>query len=385
MYSVILMTALSTAPQTTEFNGYFRELFSFRGNSCRGGCHGSCTGSRTDYDDRPNGCTGSRARTGCTGSQPARAYAGGSCYGSCTGKVSAGSCTGMPSYAYSCSGGGYSQPPMMIPNFDGYAQPAPAVSYYVDSGSCFGNGGPAPFQFPSSPEYAPTTPVAPNSVNEDRYRPVVNDAARATVIVKLPTDAVLYAEGRKLNLTSDVRRFVSPPLPTNSDYTYNFRTEYTRNGEVITRTKSISVKAGGSFNLEFDESYGKTPMVTPQQMPMTAGRTTTASLPTVPEPAPSLPSIAPAKPTTPERAKIIVKLSPGATLFVDGKKNERSETTRDFTTPPLAYGQEFAYMMRAEIMRNGQPESQSMKVTFRAGEIQTVDLSQWPNHERAGR
>ena len=57
----------------------------------------------------------------------------------------------------------------------------------------------------------------------------------------------------------------------------------------------------------------------------------------------------------------------------------------EFTTPPLTQGAEYAYMMKAEISRNGQPESQTVKVTFRAGEIQTVDLTQWPTGtERAG-
>ena len=60
------------------------------------------------------------------------------------------------------------------------------------------------------------------------------------------------------------------------------------------------------------------------------------------------------------------------------KKNDRTGLVREFTTPPLTAGQEFSYLMKAEVQRNGQPESQSTKVTFRAGELVTVDFTAIP-------
>ena len=108
MYSLILMTAMSAAPDTTEFNGFFRDLFSFRG-----GCHGSCTGCYGSCTGRSSGgygsCTGSGS--GCYGNGRLRAFNNNACYGSCTGRTAAGvgsctgyaaSCTGTPSY--SCQG-----------------------------------------------------------------------------------------------------------------------------------------------------------------------------------------------------------------------------------------------------------------------------------------
>ncbi len=395
MYSLILMTAMAGSPQSAEFNGFFRDLLGLRG-----GCRGSCSGSRSESA----GCTGSRSSTGCSGScsgdRPARAYAGGSCYGSCSGRSSSGSscCGGSLSYA-SCSGGsgglspGYSDPGV---GMNGFATPSPAVSYYLpeSGGGCYGGGAPAPFTFPESGGgfAQPSATSPPSSVNEDRYRANVlpspsagqGDANRAAVVVRLPADATLYAEGRRLNLTSDTRRFVSPPLPSGGDYTYNFRVEYARNGETISRTKSVSVRAGGQFSIDFDEALsGRPAPLAPQPMP--------SSLPTaltVPAPVATpvgVPNPVPGKATAPERAKITVRLSRGATLYVDGRKNDRTEVVREFTTPPLTQGAEYAYLMKAEISRNGQPESQTVKVTFRAGEIQTVDLTQWPTGtERAG-
>ena len=394
MYSLILMTAMAGSPQSAEFNGFFRDLLGLRG-----GCRGSGSGSRSESA----GCTGSRNSAGCSGScsgdRPARSYAGGSCYGSCSGRSSSGSscCGGSLSYASCGGGGGGMSPGFSDPGvgMNGFATPSPAVSYYLpeSGGGCFGSGAPAPFTFPESGGgFAQPSATPPSSVSESPARGNVlpppssgqGDASRAAVVVRLPADATLFAEGRRLNLSSETRRFVSPPLPSNSDFTYNFRVEYSRNGETISRTKSVSVRAGGQFSVDFDEALtGRPALLAPQPMP--------SSLPTaltVPAPVAtpvSVPNPVPGKASAPERAKITVRLSRGATLYVDGRKNDRTEVVREFTTPPLVQGAEYAYLMKAEISRNGQPESQTVKVTFRAGEMQTVDLTQWPTGtERAG-
>ncbi len=371
MYSMILMTARAGAPQTPEFNGFFRDLFSFRGG-CHGSGSGSCTGSRAS-----SGCTGSRsASTNCSGDRPARAYAGGSCYGSCTGHVS------MGSGGSSCCGG---QPPAMsyVPPADPCGSCNPCGSF--DSGSMPAPAAPrvVPDQGGDYAKPRSTPPSSLNNISEQRYRPDLvaePGSGRATVTVRLPADATLIAEGRRLNLTGGTRVFVSPPLPGTGDYTYTFRTEYARNGETVTRSKAVSVRAGGQVAVDFEEAVATAP---PGPQPMPAAlptAATAAAAPTVPAP----PSAA-GRPTTPERARLTVKLSPGATLYVDGRRNDRTDTLRDFTTPPLTPGGEYAYVMRAEIRRNGHPESQTVKVTFRAGEIQTVDLSQWPDTQRASR
>jgi len=285
-----------------------------------------------------------------------------------------------------------------------FATPSPTVSYYMapdNGGSCFGTGTatPAPFNFPEPGNgFAQPSATPPSSVREFGQRPDQlpppssgpGDASRATVIVRLPADATLFAEGRRLNLSSDTRRFVSPPLPSNGDYTYNFRVEYARGGETISRTKSVSVRAGGQFSVEFDDALaGRPAPLTPQSTPPLTPQRMPSTLPTVPVPPAtvpvSVPNPAPKRASVPERARITVKMSRGATLYVDGRKNDRTEAVREFTTPPLAQGAEYTYLLKAEISRNGQPESQTVKVTFRAGEIQTVDLTQWPTGtERAG-
>ena len=76
-----------------------------------------------------------------------------------------------------------------------------------------------------------------------------------------------------------------------------------------------------------------------------------------------------------DRATITVKLPAGATLYVDDRKSPSQEPVRSFATPPLPAGREFAYLIKAELMRNGQPETLTQKVPFRAGERVTVDFT----------
>jgi len=394
MYTFMLMTAMAASPETAEFNGFFRNLFhrdDTRDTSRSSGCTGSsCSGDKG---------FGHRLRAFFSGSD--------SCYGSgtskstgCSGKSN--SCCGYTRAAASCQGTSLSCSgvPGQLPNFDygpppgnGFAPTSPAISFAPATGyGCAGYalGTPTP-AFPSMPYGAPTivsplqatpTPAEPPAViPEDRSAlknvlpapslPTSGSANRATVVVRVPADATLYAEGRALSLNGTDRTFVSPPLPGDREYTYTFKAEYTRSGETIARTKKVQVKAGGIATVEFTEAGQAT--------------STSTAAPLVPSPVkaepvvPTLPAGAPRLAgQSPEQARITVKLPAGATLYVDGKKNERTGLVREFTTPPLTQGQEFAYQMKAEVVRNGQPETQMTKVTFRAGEMVTVDFTAVP-------
>ena len=69
-------------------------------------------------------------------------------------------------------------------------------------------------------------------------------------------------------------------------------------------------------------------------------------------------------------------------LFVDGKRNDRADAVREFTTPALASGKVYSYVLRIE--RGAEKEER--KVDFMAGEAHTVDFTAWPKgQERASR
>lgn len=408
MYSIVMMTALTAAPDGPEFNGYFRDLFhgnscngcngcsggvryscygggcsgsvaypaSCSGSSCNGCCGSSCNGGhvfglglgdrvRSFFDrDSRSGCCGSHSY-GCTGSS--YSCSGYSCSGSsfsCSG--SSYSCFGGPAISYtpmvtgglSCQGGLISP---AAPAFDQFP-PVPA-----QPGSPFAVPSPAPGAtgLRPAPAAAPSAAVASNSV------------ARATVVVRLPADARLAADGRELTLTGTERTFVSPELPRDQEFVYRFTAQYDRDGETVSVTKKVTVRAGGTAAVEFTDLTAVR-SVTPNTGKTTSGGASTPVTP-VQEPAKTEPPVreAPAAPANPasDRATITVKLPPGATLYVDDKKSPSKDPVRQFATPPLPANREFAYLLKAEILRDGQPETLTQKVPFRAGERVTVDFT----------
>ncbi|MCI0705208.1 MAG: TIGR03000 domain-containing protein [Planctomycetia bacterium] len=392
MYSIVLMTALTTAPEAPQFHGYFRDLFHRDSNGC-GGCGGGamryagCAGVAASPASC-NGCNGGvfglgladRTRRffdrdsgyGCTG----RSYG---CFGasySCSGYACSGS-------AYSCFGGpAYSYTPVFNGGLScqgGFPMPAPPPNFDTFPGTPN-----IPFAVPDpAPPMAPPGTIGLRPASHNSPALMSNGpTGRATVIVKLPADAKLTADGRQLKLTGAERKFVTPELPRGQEFTYRFKVEYDRDGETVSVTKKVNVRAGGTVTVEFvDLTAAK-----PAQSDKTSGTPTSTAPPAVVPPVTPTPEPAKAAPSPPEtpvippspggdRATITVKLPPGATLYVDDRKSPSKDPVRQFSTPPLPAGREYAYLLRAEVIRNGQPETITQKVPFRAGERVTVDFT----------
>ncbi|MDY3558935.1 TIGR03000 domain-containing protein [Gemmata sp. JC673] len=405
MYSVVMMTALTAAPDAPGFNGYFRDLFF--GNSCNGcnGCNGCSGGVR--YSCYGGGCSGSVAYpascSGCCGSSCNGGHVFGLGIGDrvrsfferdsrtgCCGSHSYGCCG---SHSYGCSGSSYSCSGYSCSGSAYSCFGGPAISYTpIVTGGLSCQGGlvyPAPPSFDSFPPspVQPNIPYAePRPAEATGLRPAAHaapsatvangQAARATVVVRLPADARLSAEGRELSLVGSERRFVSPELPRDQEFMYRFTAQYERDGKIVSVTEKVAVRAGATVSVEFTD-------LTARPTSSTAGTTTangsgTPSAP-VTEPTKAEPPVrdTPAAPTGPtnDRATITVKLPAGATLYVDDKKSPSKEAVRQFATPPLPANREFAYLLKAEIMRDGRPETLSQKVPFRAGERVTVDFT----------
>ncbi|MBP3960222.1 TIGR03000 domain-containing protein [Gemmata sp. G18] len=393
MYSIVLMTALTASPDAPQFNGYFRDML--RGNSCNG-CNGCSGGVR--YSCYGGGCSGAVAYpTSCSGCSGSSCYGSSCCGGSlfglgvgdrvrswfepsgCCGSRSYNcsgasySCSGYSCSGYSCSGSAYScfgsslscqggYPMFPSPGMDQFPPyPSQPLIPYADPSPAPGTFGlrPATFVAPGAP---PTSTVANTQTG------------RASVIVKLPADARLSADGRALNLTGAERQFVSPELPLNQEFVYRFKVEYERDGETVSVTKKVNVRAGGTVTIEFTD-------LTASKPPAAGAGKTTSTTPAAPastEPTKAEPPVreSPAAPTgTGDRATITVKLPPGATLYVDDRKSPSKDAVRQFATPPLPANREFAYLLKAEILRDGQPETLTQKVPFRAGERITVDFT----------
>jgi uncharacterized protein (TIGR03000 family) len=146
----------------------------------------------------------------------------------------------------------------------GPALAAPPPGYSAGPNPIFGSPGaygPAQYSYPAPGVYGSTV-FAPNRVPSlstgwppydvplSTEYPAV---ATAKVNVRLPADAKLWVDGKPTKQTGPIRSFVTPPvLRAGLTYQYSFRAEWTRDGQTVTRERTVPVKATGSFDVDFN-------------------------------------------------------------------------------------------------------------------------------------
>jgi uncharacterized protein (TIGR03000 family) len=315
MYSIVMMAAMTAAPEAPDFNGFFKNLFHHRhhATSC-GGCWGGCSGCHGTYSSSCSGCGGCYG--GCYGGG---CYGGcGGCYGShyapiytscsgctgCTGYSSCSGCTG--SYYTACSGyslGYYSAP-------HGYTAVGHNAAYFAP-----------PVSYTTTAEQ----PVAGRNLPE----------TRAQLLVRVPADAKLFADGQPTTLTGSERSFMTPEIAAGRDFAYTLKVEYTVDGQTKSESKKVVVRGGHMTAVDFSA-------------PQTDRVSTEVTV------------------TLPENSK----------LFVDGVAAGSKAGTHTFRTPELPKGQPFAYSFKAEVETNGRTESLVQRVVFKAGEAVKVDFTE---------
>jgi uncharacterized protein (TIGR03000 family) len=316
MYSMVLMAALTAAPDTA---GFGRGCFGCGG--CTGavvsvGCTG-CTGPVMPLSGSCNGCFGSCFGScygsGCGGgchsifplfprlrSRLAGVFGGGcysSCHGSCHGSACYGSacyssCHGAGCYSASCVGmtfgatavnpinpttACYGSPifynrtgTLSGPTVFGWPVYSPTSFGY---GSCFGSGGPVFYgpDFHQGGSYAPpvigsgivetglgsTAPAVPtitiDNTKEFRSAERAPAAAPARLTVELPTSAKLYVDGTLVKGDTASRNFHTPDLPGGKTFYYDLKAEVEVNGKTVTEEKRVLVKAGDARSESFDK------------------------------------------------------------------------------------------------------------------------------------
>jgi uncharacterized protein (TIGR03000 family) len=108
-------------------------------------------------------------------------------------------------------------------------------------------------------------------------------------------------------------------------------------------------------------------MVAPQAMPNAVPPKTGEMVPP-----PITPKSAQAQPAP---ATIVVTLPANAKLSIDGYVSTQTSGERRLVTPAIQPGQEFTYTLVATSNQDGQPVSQTQRVTVRAGQIMPVNLT----------
>jgi uncharacterized protein (TIGR03000 family) len=74
---------------------------------------------------------------------------------------------------------------------------------------------------------------------------------RAKVVVRLPADAKLYVNGQPTEQTSSERSFWTPALSADLDSRYTMKIEYNRDGNLVADSRVVKVRAGEVSVVEF--------------------------------------------------------------------------------------------------------------------------------------
>src|SRR5262249_19442551 len=96
------------------------------------------------------------------------------------------------------------------------------------------------------PDYAPLMPPAAGAA-------AAADAS-VHIAVRVPADAEFWVDSVKTKQTGEVRQFVSPPLSSGQEYTYELTARWTENGKEVTRTRQILVHAGERGGVDFTQA-----------------------------------------------------------------------------------------------------------------------------------
>lgn len=72
--------------------------------------------------------------------------------------------------------------------------------------------------------------------------------------------------------------------------------------------------------------------------------------------------------TSSPRATLVVEVPADAKLFIDDQPMKTTSAKRTFQTPPLQPGQQYYYMVRVEVVRDGEVKTETRRVIIRPGE-----------------
>jgi uncharacterized protein (TIGR03000 family) len=76
----------------------------------------------------------------------------------------------------------------------------------------------------------------------------------------------------------------------------------------------------------------------------------------------------------PTRAKLLIEVPANAKLFIDDMPVKVTAGVRSFDTPVLEPGQLYYYLIRIEVMRDGEPVSETRRIIVQAGQVARADF-----------
>jgi uncharacterized protein (TIGR03000 family) len=183
---------------------------------------------------------------------------------------------------------------------------------------------------------APAQQALPAQPQKEEKKSMLGNAAE--VVVKAPLGVQLSIEDRPLTRTANEQAFRTSQLEPGYSYIYTFKAQVVREGQTVSYTKKVKVRAGESSTADFTKlaAEGK------------------------------------------DAATVTVNLPADARLYVDGVLCPLNSATRSFQTPDLDAGRRYYYTLKAEVERDGETRTASKRVVVEAGREVRVEFTELP-------
>lgn len=157
---------------------------------------------------------------------------------------------GYGGYGYGLGYGGY------WPDYSGGYYNYPYDSYpYSSNSPSYGDS--YYYTSPlSQPGYASSVPQVSSGIGSTiatspNLTGTANAGQRTAVTVMVPENAKLWFNNVQLTTPGTVRDFVTPPLATGRNYTYEVRASWQQDGREVSQTQTVAVTPGSSVHLSF--------------------------------------------------------------------------------------------------------------------------------------
>jgi uncharacterized protein (TIGR03000 family) len=185
---------------------------------------------------------------------------------------------------------------------------------------------------PATPTPATPTPAVPPAEGEQGLPTPAQqtsvEAASALLSVQVPADARVRVNGIPTRSTGELRRYVSRDLAPGFRYTYEVTAEVERNGQPVTQTKTVHLRAGEEIALAFDLSAGSA-----------------------------------------VETALTLHVPGDAKVFLAGNETKGTGPVRTFRTTKLAGGDAWSeYSVRVTVERGGEQLEKEERITLRGGE-----------------
>lgn len=76
---------------------------------------------------------------------------------------------------------------------------------------------------------------------------------RTVISLQMPAGARLAVNDQDIPVRTATPAFITPPLEPGKDYSYDFKVTTTEDGKTVTRTKRVTVRAGGLVRLNYED------------------------------------------------------------------------------------------------------------------------------------